>query len=88
MLGAGGLLGACYGRSHRCRLLLLPQSCNVPKEIVEVKIPATVFRLGRVRSFTFPGHSAPSSYTADKYVCSTEKKVASGVIVTKVLDDR
>ena len=28
------------------------------------------------------------SYTADKYVCSTEKKVASGVIVTKVLDDR
>ena len=25
---------------------------------------------------------------ADKYVCSTEKKVASDVIVTKVLDDR
>jgi len=23
------------------------------------------------------------SYTADKYVCSTEKKVANGVIVTK-----
>ena len=64
-------------------------SCCYLKHTYYCVIQITSFALDNgMRACMARTYCDVGSYTADKYVCSTEKKVASGVIVTKVLDDR